>query len=185
MTNYNDFAIENNVLIKYTGKDAEITIPDGVIGIGDDAFRGCMTLMSIEIPNSVTYIGFQAFSYCSNLQNINMPDSITSIGELAFFACASLPNITIPYSVTSIGRGAFNRCSNLKSIVVSEDNGFYKNINGNLYTKDGSTLIQYSIGQGASSFDIPIGVKRIDFQAFGGCESLAQVSIPHSVGIYR
>ena len=58
MTNYNDFSIENNVLIKYTGKDAEITIPDGVIGVGDDAFRGCMTLMSIEIPNRRFYYEF-------------------------------------------------------------------------------------------------------------------------------
>ena len=30
MSNINDFVIENGVLKKYTGTDAEIVIPDGV-----------------------------------------------------------------------------------------------------------------------------------------------------------
>ena len=90
MTNYNDFIIENDVLTKYIGKDTEITIPDGIVNIGDDAFRGCNTLEGVIIPNSVNYIGFQAFSYCENLQHITIPESVISIGDLAFLVCSSV-----------------------------------------------------------------------------------------------
>ncbi len=34
MNNNNNFIIENNVLIKYVGKDKIVTIPDGIISIG-------------------------------------------------------------------------------------------------------------------------------------------------------
>ena len=90
MTNYDDFIIENDVLTKYTGKDTEITIPDGIVNIGDDAFRGCNALEGVILPNSVNYIGFQAFSYCENLQHITSPESVISIGDLAFLGCSNL-----------------------------------------------------------------------------------------------
>ena len=47
-----------------------ITIPDGVISIGHDAFSRCNSLVSITIPDSVTSIGNYAFSNCSNLTDI-------------------------------------------------------------------------------------------------------------------
>ena len=56
------FQIENGVLKKYTGKDKDVVIPDGVTSIGDGAFKCCTSLISIIIPNSVTSIGNGAFS---------------------------------------------------------------------------------------------------------------------------
>jgi uncharacterized repeat protein (TIGR02543 family) len=87
---------------------------------------------------------------------------VTSIGESAFAFCSSLTSITIPNSVTSIGDGAFRGCSSLTSINVGEDNTEYCSIDGNLYSKDGSTLIQYAIGKTASSFTIPNSVTSME-----------------------
>ena len=51
------------------------TLPDSIQGhqvtkIGNDAFRGCEGLTSIEIPDSVTKIGDRAFAGCTSLTSI-------------------------------------------------------------------------------------------------------------------
>ncbi|MBR1867377.1 MAG: leucine-rich repeat protein, partial [Clostridia bacterium] len=77
---------------------------------------------------------------------------MTSIGGEAFEDCYSLTSIELPSSVTSIGALAFDRCSSLSSITIDENSQNYKSIDGNLYSKDGKTLIQYAIGKTATSF---------------------------------
>ena len=94
-----------------------VTIPDGVTSIGRGAFSWCSSLTSVTIPNSVTSIGSDAFRSCSSLTSINIPNSVTSIGESAFSVCSSLTSITIPNSVTSIGKSAFYGCSSLTTVI--------------------------------------------------------------------
>ena len=76
-----------------------------------------------------------------------------------------------------IGYSAFRYCSSLTSITVDSNNSAYKTINGNLYTKDGKTLIQYAIGKNDSSFIIPDSVTTISAHAFYYCSSLTSVVI--------
>ena len=158
-----------------------VVIGDSVTSIGGFAFYCCSSLESVVIPNSVTSIGDYAFWRCSSLESIVIPDSVTSIGVYAFGYCSSLTNVVIPNSVTSIGEMAFWRCSSLKSLKVDSNNANYKDINGNLYTKDGKTLIQYAIGKSDTHFVIPNSVTNIDNSAFYGCTSLTSVVIPDSV----
>ena len=129
----------------------------------------------------VTSIGDRAFLDCYNLTNVTIGNSVTSIGGSAFNGCNSITSVTIPNSVTSIGGGAFYNCSSLTSISVDENNQSYKSIDGNLYTKDGTTLIQYAIGKTATSFVIPDSVTSIGNGAFYNCSSLMSVTILNSV----
>lgn len=79
-----EFEIENGVLISYSGKGGDITIPDSVISIRDFAFYRNNTITSVTIPNSVTSIGIEAFWNCTNLSKIEIPKSVTHIGSDAF-----------------------------------------------------------------------------------------------------
>ena len=106
---------------------------------------------------------------------------MTGICNSAFYDCDSLTSITIPSSVTSIGDYVFRYCDSLTSIIVDVSNEKYKSIDGNLYTKDGKTLIQYAIGKKDTSFIIPDGVTSIGNEAFYDCDSLTNITIPSSV----
>ena len=48
----NEFIINNGVLKKYNGQGGEVTIPEGVIDIGDGAFSWCSSLKKVTIPEN-------------------------------------------------------------------------------------------------------------------------------------
>ena len=106
----------------------------------------------------VTYIGDSAFESCISITSVVIPDSVTIIGDWAFEDCKSLTSVVIGNNVTSIGDLAFSYCTPLTSIEVDADNQYYKSIDGNLYSKDGKTLIQYAIGKTDTSFKVPSDV---------------------------
>ena len=184
-----------------------LVLPSGMTTIGNYAFYGCNGLTSVTIPNSVTIIGYNAFDYCSGLTGaLTIPNSVTSIGVEAFRYCSGLtgaltiPNsvttiggsafrycsgltgaLTIPNSVTTIGGYAFSGCSGLTSIDVGESNTQYSSIDGVLFNKNQTTLIQYPAGKQGSSYIIPNSVTTIENAAFYECSGLTSVTIPNSV----
>ena len=109
---------DNTSILNGNGVITKIVIPNSVTRIGDDAFKDCTSLMSVNIPNSVTNIGFHAFFNCTSLTSINIPSSVTSIEIGVFVGCTSLKSVTIPNSVTSIGYYAFENCSSLTSVNI-------------------------------------------------------------------
>ena len=160
-----------------------VVIPDSVRKIDVRAFDNCQGLVSVTLGKNVETIGDYAFEFCPKLENITIPDSVYEIGYRAFDNCIGFTSLTIPYSVTKIGDYAFSFCTGLTSITVEENNPNYKDIDGDLYTKDGKQLIQYATGKTATSFAIPDGVTDICRWVFSGCESLTSVTIPNSVTI--
>lgn len=94
----------------------ELTIPDGVTGIGARAFQYKSNLKRVTISDSVTSIGGSAFNGCSSLKSVTIPSRVTSIEAWTFANCNGLESVNIPASVTSIGDVAFYGCNNLQDI---------------------------------------------------------------------
>lgn len=173
-------------ITKYIGSSVEVVIPSEieqspVTAIGRWAFSGCNSLTSVIIPNSVTSIANYAFSGCSGLASITIPNSVTSIGANVFNYCDGLTSITIPNSVTSIGKESFYACNGLRSINVDEDNPNYSSLNGVLFNKAKTELIQYPEKKAGKVYTIPDSVTSIGTYAFFGCSELTGVAIPNSV----
>ena len=181
----------------------DVTIPNGVTSLGSNAFCECTHLLCITIPDSVTNIGYQAFYDCG-LTNVMIGTNVTSIGDDAFYGCESLTSVTIPNSVTSLGSNAFCECrhllcatignsvtslgdsafydcQSLTAIMVDTNNHAYSSLDGVLFDKGQTTLIQCPAQDIAGTYVIPNGVTDIGKSAFSLCAYLFSVTIPNSV----
>ncbi len=178
-----------------------VAIPDSLTSIGLGTFAGCSSLTNITIPNSITDIASGAFAGCTSLTSVTIPDSVKAIGGVcvgcvafstidgAFGGCTSLTSVTIPSSVTNIANGAFEGCTSLKAFTVDALNPVYSSVDGVLFDKNQTTLIQCPGGK-AGSYTVPNSVTSIEggrirlgecSGAFGGCTSLTNVTIGNSV----
>ena len=94
--------------------EANYTIPDGVVTIGEGAFSGCGSLKKIEIPASVKVIKQEAFYFC-HFKRINIPSNVTEIADKVFYY-SNLVAISLPMSVSKAGNQIFSHCFDLDSV---------------------------------------------------------------------
>jgi hypothetical protein len=158
-----DYTINNGTvtIVAYGGTNRVVVIPDTIDGL------------------PVTSIGTEAF-WSDSITGVTIPSSVTNIGYGAL-AFNSLTNVTIPNSVTSIGDSAFSDCSRLTAVEVDPLNSSYSAVDGVLFDKGQTTLIQYPIGKTDNYYSVPTGVTTIYNDAFLYCFNLASVTIPNSV----
>ncbi len=179
-------AFINNAKLK------SVTLPDGLVSIGDEAFVNCTALTGITIPDSVENIGIYAFDNCTSLVSAKLPDNEDLfIGGDAFSGCSSLESIVIPDGVTTIETGLFYKCEKLESITLPDsiisigDNAFCgceKLVSIN-FPADLGTIGEDAFYNCTSlaSVDLPSKLTVIGQEAFLGCERLTSVTIPDSV----
>lgn len=161
-----------------------VSLPNGLVSIGDGAFSGCGLTGSLTIPNSVTRIGIDAFNNCSGLVgSLVIPNSVETIGADAFGGCVGFNgSLTIGSGVTSIGDMAFVNCRGFTGDLVIPDSVttigtavFYgcSGFNGVLTLSNSLTLIPASAFTNCSGFTgsltIPNSVTRVNNYAFANC----------------
>ncbi len=160
----------------------DVTIPDTVRIIEEEAFAKCEGLMSVVIPSSVVEIGQRAFFGCTRLTGIYIPESVIRIGDEAFWGCR-LIRLSIPASLVSLCGNMLAGMHYLAEINVKEDNPAFRSVDGVLYNASKTMLIKYPACKNGRVFEIPSSVVEIRPYAFQGCKNLESVVIPESVRV--
>ena len=83
-TDAEGFVTAGFVLVGYTGRNTEITVPDGIRVIGKQAFAG-LPVTSVTLPESVVRIDDYAFCRCTELTHLHIPGGVRRIGYRAFY----------------------------------------------------------------------------------------------------
>jgi Zn finger protein HypA/HybF involved in hydrogenase expression len=100
--------IVDGVLKRYTGSEANVVIPNGVVTIGNNAFYQNKTVVSVEIPNTVKsigtpsgWLGASPFEGCKNLRKVNIPDNVEFIKKSSFSFTKNLTEVDISFEKLS------------------------------------------------------------------------------------
>ena len=180
----------------------KVTIPEGVLRLGDACFQRCPKLESLVIPESVEMIGRYLCEEDASLTSVTLSSKLQIIPELAFNGTA-ITSITLGKEISRIDRHAFSYCPNLSSFEVSSENQNYTTEDGVLYSKDMTELVAYPTGRNGA-FVVPDGVTSLNItcfegamgltsvdcgktlihigeRAFFGCENLASFKMPNTV----
>lgn len=194
-TDYNSY--RGTVTIPPTVTYGDVTYT--VEAIGSKAFYRCSSLKKVELPNTIKAIKAEAFLGCNELAEINLPEGLTRLDTYSFAGYSKLTSLVIPSTLTSIGYAVFTSIPNLRHIEVAKGNPVFDSrgdcnaiiktetnelVKGGLNTviPDGVEIIGENAFQGCpiTSIDIPMSVRKIDYQAFVG-SGLKSVFIPEYV----
>ena len=181
------------------GSLAEVHLGNGVTTIDTEAFRSCKSLQRMDMPNVKT-IGYQAFLWCSSLEEVIFSEHLVSISNGAFSSCPireitfyegllsigsgafgtlkSANRVFIPSTVTSIGKQAFTHA---EGVEVSPLNPNYSSVDGVLFNKDKTILLQYPCARTDTSYYVPQGVTTVETYAFGRTTELATIYFPDTL----
>lgn len=105
-----------SVLTSYHGREAHLTIPEGISIIARGAFLKCRFLKSVTFPHSLRVIETESFHCCDQLEAVIFQEGLLEIQRRAFWYCSALKEVAFPHSVQLIGSRAFECCSSLKNI---------------------------------------------------------------------
>ena len=152
------------------------------------------------IPEEVRKIAGLAFASNYFLMEVMLGDHLEEVGSYAFARCSSLSFVSLPAQTTRLGVSPFHDCTMLLEIEVDPNNPCYSSIDGILYNKDQTQLIQYPAGlyddfykvpdtvreiaenacydaQNLEVLKIPAGIRKIGDMAFAFCDQLRDVEI--------
>lgn len=193
--------IQDGVLLGYYGTEGNITLPNTVTKINDDALKGNKKIVSVTIPGSVKDIGNNAFQGCPNLEEIifTNPDKASNtliIRVSAFQDCPKLTKCEIPARAYQVVGNIFKGCTSLTEVKVNAANPYYFTQDGVLFGpalvnyqpqyEDAYTLQSYPAGrEGAYTIPSTVHGKEIDqiwTSGFEGAASLTDITIPASIG---
>ena len=175
----------------------QVRIPEGVIFIGYEAFKGC-GIRELVLPDSLEYVASYAFSECHGITQVEIPTDVAYLGACVFLDCNSLQSAEFGERFGELDSGTFAYCENLESVNIInsleydltyiagdafEGTKLIENIsnyrNGMLILNDHYLI---KVADDVSVCNIPQGVICIAGSAFGYEDTaLRKIKIPSSV----
>ncbi len=164
---------------------ATVTLPEGVVTVAPMAFKGCKNIKKVVMPDTVKYIGYWAFHSAYALEEINISNTCEIIGQFAFEQ-TKITSVHIPASMKTIMSAAFGTGCRLESITVDPENELFRMQDGALlvwdYVNEYDIMLDYEIGNTATSFTVPSSVEVIEQYALAET-NLKEIIVPETVKV--
>ena len=180
------------------GFTCELTLPNNVEYIGENAFMDCDHLYGeLRLPEKLTTLKGGAFWNCKNLSgSLSIPQGITEIKDNTFQNCGFDGTLTLHEGITSIGESAFEstplkgELTLPKNLVVLSKKAFYGcDFSGNLVLPKELVNIDDQVFSNnwrlSGIIEFPEGTQTIGSSAFNECTSIEGVVIPASIETIR
>lgn len=99
-----EFVIQGQCLLAYNGEGGDVVIPAEVAYISGTVFAGNTTIRSITVPDTGVNmsVGNEAFRGCTVLETVDLP-FLVAIGGNPFAECTALKTVYLPASLYSMG----------------------------------------------------------------------------------
>lgn len=159
--------------------------------------------------NGATYVKSVDKNYSGNLEleaevtgNYIGGRKVVGIDDQAMLNCKGITSLSVPSTVSTIGVNALSGMTSLARIEVDSENRNFSSVDGVLFNKDLTSLIQFPIAKATqyvvpegtttleqdafyqsklTSIMLPSTLTNIKFDAFGYSKQLKSISIPQSV----
>ncbi len=174
------------IITHYTGDETDVVIPNRirgkkVISIDENAFSET-GITSVKLSNGIVSIGNNAFRECPELVSVDMGKGVESIGNYAFYGSPKLSSVKFSPEVKKVGYLLFGNDTQLKSIDLNGNENF-KFIDGALYSADMTTLYETLQAVDFSSYSCPETVTNFNSYAFYGQEDLKSITVNDGVKV--
>mgnify|MGYP001443447851 CR=1 FL=1 len=167
-----------------------VTFPEGLTAIGQNCFRNCAKLESIELPSSVRTLDIYAFYGCKLLTSVVIPEGVEAIPRFLFDSCTALTDVTLPSTLKSIGAEAFE-ATGLEEITIPEsvttiESSVFKNCKSleRIQFPDALTAIPANLCNACSALttiNMPSKLETVGNDAFYNCGKLQDVTFPETL----
>lgn len=101
--------------------EGTITIPEGIVAIKQNAFKGCKDITNVVFPKTLKRIGSCAFEGCESLKSVQIAKCVKYIGQGAFKGCRRVESADIPSSIEELPDSMFEGCISLTDVKMAED----------------------------------------------------------------
>ncbi len=189
----NKYGIIDTPWAAYRDSIRTVTIKEGVVRIGNNAFNSFDNLRYLNLPSSLTEIGDYAFEQCVYLKNFTFPSGLSDIGEGAFRKCKTLTSVSLPNGIRAIRKYTFSSCEKLSEINIPSTVSFIGYMAFALCDGIVSVVLPQSVREidsysfyycdNLTTVDLPVHLTRIGEFAFGRCELLINYTIPTSTTV--
>lgn len=145
-------------------------------GISALAFQNCISLEEMEIPEGVVFVDNNAFAGCSGLRRVSIPSTVERLGSSAFAEDESLREVQFEEGKLDavIGDACFRGCASLETVEIP---GNYTRIEWGAFEQCRS-LWSFTWKESDAVYEN----QTMGGNVFSGCEILAEVHLPRSVG---
>jgi len=192
LTLSNGLTTISSAAFNYCVSLTDVVIPASVTSLASNAFINCRNLEAIDVEvGNLNYASVGGVLFSEDLTELVtypcglggdfvIPGTVTALGENAFTSCLNLTSVSVGAAVLDLPMWSLSYCRDLEAINVHDDNPNFADVDGVLFNKSLTELLQYPSGKPGEYF-VPDGVTGMRDWCMAYAREVTSVVISDSV----